>query len=30
MTTGARGPLELDAETMRALLAELDVRLRDR
>ena len=30
MTDGARGSLELDAVAMRALLAELDVRLRER
>jgi hypothetical protein len=30
VTSSARGPLELDAETMRALLAELDARLRVR
>lgn len=30
MTDRARGPLELDAEAMRALLAELDERLRER
>ncbi len=30
MTVSARGPLELDAEAMRALLAELDERLRER
>lgn len=30
MTDGAHGPLELDAEAMRALLAELDERLRER
>ena len=30
MTSSARGPLELDAEAMRALLAELDERLRER
>ena len=30
MTDNARGPLELDAAAMRALLAELDARLRER
>lgn len=30
MTDGAHGPFELDADAMRALLAELDERLRDR
>ena len=30
MTDRVPGPFELDAETMRALLAELDARLRDR
>lgn len=30
MTDGIHGPLELDAEAMRALLAELDERLRER
>ena len=30
MTSSAHGSLELDAEAMRALLAELDERLRER
>jgi hypothetical protein len=30
VTSSARGPLELDAEAMRALLAKLDERLQER
>jgi hypothetical protein len=30
VTDGAHGPFELDADAMRALLAELDERLRER